>query len=340
MGMDTKDTNEIGERSAGDAAGSESKKDVEASEPASYTAQLFYDQRRDRYRTLRCILIPLLVGSLIYFGAYRAVQVAVQRFLGADSTILATLTRFAGIGLLLILGALIVAQLVSRMDRRPLVHYEWTDLPRWIRDFSIGVVIGAIAGAIGVGYLTVRGYLSLTVAPTSVGGDSVGLSVAIVLAFCFFMLSNNIFEEVLFRGIVLEQTVRGLRPHANRISTIITGALIISAVIFGLFHFPRHGVGGVVSSTIIGILFGTAYLLTGRLAVAIGVHFGWAPIDIVFQEPIGNSLMSVVAAEVSSTSPLLGVEAWLVRVIAGVALLVGLSYAMHGEVRIHERFYA
>lgn len=161
-----------------------------------------------------------------------------------------------------------------------------------------------------------------------------------MLAFCFFMLSNNIFEEVLFRGIVLEQTARGLRPHANRISTVITGALIISTVIFGLFHFPVNGVEGVVTSIIGGVLFGAAYLLTGRLAVAIGVHFGWVPIATVLQEFLGYPLPSVVVAEVEEISPLLGVELWLVRVIAGVALLVGLSYVMQGEVRIHERFYA
>lgn len=341
MGVDIDGTDE---KSDGNEAGSDSEEGVEASVPDSHIAQLLYDHSRDRYRPIWCILIPMIVGIPIYFGAYIAVTAAVQQFLSPNVTILATLTGFAGRGLGLLLGALIVAYLVSRMDRRPLIRYDWTTLPTWFRDFSVGVLIGAVATIIAVGYLTVRGYLSLAVAPTGVGVDSGGLSLAVVLLFSFFILSNSIFEEVLFRGIVLEQTARGLRPHARRISPVITGALIISVLIFGLFHF-RGGINDVVTSAILGVFFGVAYLLTGRLAVAIGVHFGGGlPFYSVVQMPLplGNrlTLPSVVIAEVEEVSPLLGIELSLVRVIVGIALLVGLSYLIYDEVRIHERFYA
>ena len=54
-------------------------------------------------------------------------------------------------------------------------------------------------------------------------------------------------------------------------------AVVVPAVFFGLAHATNENVTwlSMFNIVIFGLLFGTGYVLTGELALPIGLHFGW-----------------------------------------------------------------
>lgn len=92
-------------------------------------------------------------------------------------------------------------------------------------------------------------------------------------SFTAMWLFHNLFfvaiaEEVFFRGFLLQRIADYLR--GVKIGIII--ALLISSIVFGLMHF-YGGLCYVFLSTVAGIIYGLAYLWSGRIESAILVHF-------------------------------------------------------------------
>jgi uncharacterized protein len=82
------------------------------------------------------------------------------------------------------------------------------------------------------------------------------------------MVLVALFEEILARGIVLTALERPLGD---------VGALLVSALLFGLAHLPNKGATALstLNVTMAGVMFGAAFLVTRRLWLCIGMHFGW-----------------------------------------------------------------
>jgi membrane protease YdiL (CAAX protease family) len=76
------------------------------------------------------------------------------------------------------------------------------------------------------------------------------------------------FEEILVRGIVL----RALERPLGR-----AGAVVASALLFGIAHLPNPGATALstLNVTMAGIMFGTAFVVTQRLWLCIALHLGW-----------------------------------------------------------------
>ncbi len=75
-------------------------------------------------------------------------------------------------------------------------------------------------------------------------------------------------EELIFRGIVFAILERSLGSWI---------ALGVTATLFALSHLPNEGVTvlAVAVTAMAGVMLGAAYMATGRLWLAIGIHFGW-----------------------------------------------------------------
>ncbi|WDE01545.1 CPBP family intramembrane glutamic endopeptidase [Thalassomonas actiniarum] len=90
-----------------------------------------------------------------------------------------------------------------------------------------------------------------------------------------FVINNLLFtcvaEEAFFRGFVQQKIMEkfSLRFSPKQAAT---GAVIIASVLFGLAHFAG-GASYVLVATLAGVLYGFTYLYTGRLTMAIAVHF-------------------------------------------------------------------
>lgn len=82
---------------------------------------------------------------------------------------------------------------------------------------------------------------------------------------------SGFFEEFVYRGVVLNYLIKALEKYRYHIAI----SLILTSIAFGLGHYFSQGVRGVIPATILGILFGLAYLGSARnLWFAILTH-GW-----------------------------------------------------------------
>lgn len=132
-------------------------------------------------------------------------------------------------------------------------------LPGMGRELGMGMLIGAGLYTACVLILMVLGIYRIE------GFNPVSFMVpAIAMA-----LSSGVFEELLFRGVLLRSVEAWFGTWA---------ALVVSALVFGLLHLlnPEGTMEGALFIAVeAGILLGAAYMLTRRLWMSMGFHFAW-----------------------------------------------------------------
>jgi hypothetical protein len=104
----------------------------------------------------------------------------------------------------------------------------------------------------------------------------------------FYDVNSVLFEELLFRGILLYGLIK--------VSTQQAG-MILSAILFGVYHWYSYGVIGNMTGMILvllttgfmGYVFALACTKTGSIVFPIGLHLGWNWINSTFfsNEPNG-----------------------------------------------------
>ena len=127
------------------------------------------------------------------------------------------------------------------------------------RETGTGALIGTACLAVTVGLIALLGYYRV---------EATGAWAALATALGIAAFSGYI-EEVIFRGVIFRLVEEGLGTWL---------ALGITVVLFGLMHLgnPNATLYGAAAIGIeAGMLLGAAYVLTRRLWLAIGVHFGW-----------------------------------------------------------------
>ncbi len=82
------------------------------------------------------------------------------------------------------------------------------------------------------------------------------------------MISTAIWEEVVFRGIVLDNLSKVIGPNLGS---------IVVALIFGLMHLlsPVKSWQMILSTIFAGLLLNYAYLNSQNIWFAISIHFSW-----------------------------------------------------------------
>ncbi len=108
----------------------------------------------------------------------------------------------------------------------------------------------------------------------------------------WWTLRSVLYEEFLFRGALLVLVIK----HIGAIR-----GLVLSSVIFGIYHWFSYNVIGDVAQMIStflitgagGLAFAYAYFKTRSLYLPVGLHFGWNLITITIfsQGPLGEQLL-------------------------------------------------
>lgn len=145
----------------------------------------------------------------------------------------------------------------------------------WWIDLGFGLVLGVLLTGVifivelAAGWLTV----SETFRTASPGQPFL---VAVLLP-AFFYVSVGIAEEMAFRGYLLRNLAEGFNLwFISPIGALIISWLVTSSI-FGVAHAirPDATIVSCAMITLSGIWAGLAYVLTGRLAIPIGVHITW-----------------------------------------------------------------
>lgn len=230
-----------------------------------YVARIFWNINERRLRALWRLL-----GAVLFIVILTIVVGIVFAMLGATSPA-------PYIGQLQLNIAIVVAiWLAARfLDRRKFSDTGIQLKKDWWIDLGFGLVLGALLMAaiflveIAAGWITISETFR-----TANSGQS--FIVAVLLPILFY-LSVGIAEELAFRGYMLLNVAEGfnLRFISPR------GALVISwlltSALFGILHAtsPNATVVSSVNIALTGMWLGLGYVLTGSLAIPIGVHFTW-----------------------------------------------------------------
>jgi len=177
--------------------------------------------------------------------------------------------------ILYLCGGLGLAWLMSRfIDRRSFKDYGFHLNQQWGTDLLFGLFLGAflLSGIflteITAGWVSVSS-INLTTSP-----------LPFWLAFpgsVFGFTAVGVNEELVFRGYQIKNLAEAASGLKRGPRVAIASAFLISSALFGLAHMGNENATPVSSFNLFlgGILLGLPFLLSGDLALSIGLHISW-----------------------------------------------------------------
>jgi membrane protease YdiL (CAAX protease family) len=181
----------------------------------------------------------------------------------AIAAILLTGNVFVGNMLVLPVGATLVLLWAWR-SRTPWHEIGYARPRRWALTIVGGIVFGvALKFAMKAIVMPLLGADPVNQAFRFLTGNTAMLPTAI-----WAMFVAGFGEETVFRGFVFERfgKLLGTGPAAKALAVLITSAW------FGIGHYGFQGVPGVQQATIVGLLFGGVFAMTGRLWMLMIAH--------------------------------------------------------------------
>jgi len=222
------------------------------------------------------------------------------------------------------------------IDRRSVKEYGLARDQRWKEDLGAGLVLGAVAMTLiflvewAFGWISISGF-----------GWERQTDIHYFFWFSSYLLAMLIigfYEELIFRGYQIFNMVEGLHSSRINIRTASAIAVITSSTIFGLLHAanPNAGLISTLNIILAGVMLAVPYLLTGSLAISIGIHISWNFFQgglfgfAVSGTPFRGSLIQIEQEGARYiTGGSFGPEAGLMGII-GIILILGLSvYYIH-----------
>jgi membrane protease YdiL (CAAX protease family) len=161
------------------------------------------------------------------------------------------------------------------LDHRPFRDLGFHFSRAWWRDFVFGLVLGAVLmlaiflAERAAGWITVTGVLS---GPAR-GGS---LATALIVAAAGYVLVA-IYEELYARGYLLRNLAEGFRWRFISPRAALLLAYLLSSVVFGSLHQGNSNATLLTTPllALAGLFLGLGYILTGELALSIGLHITW-----------------------------------------------------------------
>jgi hypothetical protein len=158
-------------------------------------------------------------------------------------------------------------------------------------------------------------------------------------------ISVGIYEEMLSRGYHLRNLAEGLNFKAVGPKMSLLAAYLISSSIFGILHIgnPNSSLVSTLNIILAGLFLGLGFVLTGELAIPIGLHITWNFFQgNVFGFPVSGTNSGGSMIQIAQSGPqwmtggAFGPEAGVVGILAiliGCALTVLYIKQTRGTVR-------
>ena len=179
-------------------------------------------------------------------------------------------------GIAALIGVILSVWLAGRfLDRRPFADFGFHVSGGWWLDLCFGMTLGALLMSaiflveLGFGWVTVTGAFRSLVPGTP-------FALAMLLPTTLFVCVG-IYEELLFRGYQLRNAAEGLNlPIVGPRKAVIV-AWVLSSAFFGYLHAnnPNATLLSTFNVALAGLMLGFGYVLTGELAIPIGLHITW-----------------------------------------------------------------
>lgn len=280
------------------------------------------------------LLVAFVVVGIVSMAAMATGIVPETEFgmlvVGAIASVLVLPPAFYGIG--------------RGIDRRPFSGYGVETGDHVTVDLGFGLALGGLLQAVifavgvGAGWYEITGFFVAEESFLSL------FLMAIVL-----FIAVGVYEELLVRGWLLTNLAEGLRSRGPRFAVGL--AFLLTSGLFGVLHYGNPGATAfsVLTITIAGIMLALGYVLTGTLAIPIGVHISWnlfqgsvfgfavsglsIPVTIVATEPTGPD--SITGGEFGPEAGILG----LLGLMVGIATILAWMHWYRGSIGIDSSVY-
>jgi membrane protease YdiL (CAAX protease family) len=178
--------------------------------------------------------------------------------------ILAILIILAGNFVVAPLSALLVLLWVDRS------HTPWREIgyvrpENWARTVAVGIVLGvAFKFVMKAIVMPLLGAPPINPAYHYLAGNTAALPGMLFAV----IVGAGWGEETVFRGFMFERLGKllGQSPWAK------TAIVVLTSVVFGLAHYPDQGLPGVQQATIVGLVYGAIFAITGRIWMLMVAH--------------------------------------------------------------------
>jgi membrane protease YdiL (CAAX protease family) len=232
---------------------------------------LFWNREQRRLRALyRILLWGIILAVLSGLSQIPLVLFATSPGNGAGNSAIIPAASMAALLLAIVLATALAGRL---LDRRPFRGFGFHFSRRWWIDFAFGLILGAgLMTAIFLVELA-AGWVSVTGTFAPAGSSFTGeLWVAVVVFLCV-----GIEEELTTRGYLLRNLAEGLNFRSIGPRGALAAAYLVSSLIFGLLHVanPHTSWISTLNLALAGLFLGLGFVLTGELAIPIGLHISW-----------------------------------------------------------------
>lgn len=247
---------------------------------AQQRGNIFWNAHEHRLRAFvripAYILLMVLLILLFSIGGVTLLLLLTSGFSATtaspiDPTSPAVTLVSAGAALLGTTAALLLA--ARLIDRRVVADYGLRFSSGWWLDLGFGLALGALLMSgiflieLGAGWLRVTGIAQ--------AGDAGMSFAAAILGALFTFISVGIYEELFARGYLFKNLSEGFAGFGSRRAVLL--AWLLSSAVFGVLHAlnPNATLTSTLMLVIAGLFLGLGYLLTGELAIPIGLHITW-----------------------------------------------------------------
>jgi membrane protease YdiL (CAAX protease family) len=205
-------------------------------------------------------LTLLLTGWLLAGSGGRSDSPALPLLSGSASLLAATLSVWLA-------GRL--------LDKRPFSTFGFRLGAGWWLDLLFGMVLGVLLMTVVFLVELGLGWVRVTGAFETYGTDA-PFAVSMLLPTLSF-LCIGFYEETVFRGYQLKNAAEGLNYPSIGPRGAVLLAWVASSVFFGLLHADNPSATPLSTFNIVlaGLMLGFGYVLSGELAIPIGLHITW-----------------------------------------------------------------
>lgn len=264
---------------------------------------LFMNPQEGRIRLILRIVLFIMVMLLSTMGVTLIVSLIAQGLYSGQDLTASTIPPnvFAVEMILQVLlyiapVAVTLWVMAKYFDKRSLRDYGIRFRKQWWLDMLFGLALGAALMAIIFGLEKAFGWIQVVTLKSN-GIYPIPFFMG-MLAEILLFISVAIFEEAIVRGYLLRNIAEGL--HWNKVSKglAVLISFVLTSLVFGFLHNSNPNITwlGIINLGLAGLLLGFGYILTGDLAIPIGLHITWN----IFQGAIFGFPVSGLTASVSS----------------------------------------
>ena len=276
--------------------------------------------------------IPVSIMTVVMMLGQQSEPQAMERLMdpwAVERFIVETPWLFAFYGLTMLIALPASVWLVGRfLDRRRFVDFGLHLDRDWWIDFAFGLALGGVLMTgiflveLALGWVTVQG--------TFVSRDADASFLTALLPPLLSFVAVGFYEELFSRGYQLRNLAEGLTGLVGPRGAILLAALL-SSLVFGLLHASNPNASAISTLNLVLaglLLLAMGALLTGELAIPIGLHITWNFFQgNVFGFPVsGTDFRSATFIQIEQGGP----DLWTGGAFGPEAGLIGLIIMVLG----------